>query len=66
MAEWKVEIKRLADDFCISQVKVNRILKWIESVYGQREREIPSCYKGNRDEFLYDKAQKEIMNLICA
>lgn len=66
MAEWKLEIKRLAEDFCISQVAVNRILKRIESVYGQREREIPRHYKGNLNEFLYDKAQREIMSLIYA
>lgn len=66
MAEWKVEIKRLAEDFCISQVKVNRVLKRVESMYEQEEREIPSFYKGNRDEFLYDKAQKEIMSLVYA
>ena len=68
MAEWKLEIKRLAEDFCISQVAVNRILKKIEGVYGQgkREREIPKYYKGNLNEFLYDKAQREIMSLIYA
>ena len=65
MAEWKLSIKRLARDFCVSQVKVNRILKQVESMYGQRERELPSYYKGNQEEFLYDKAQREIMNLIC-
>ena len=66
MAEWKLEIKRLADDFCISQVKVNKILKRIESMYSQREREIPTHYKGNRDAFLYDKAQRELKNLMYA
>lgn len=66
MAEWKIEIKKLADDFCISQVIVNRILKQIEAMYKQREREIPNYYKGNQNDFLYDKAQKEIMNLVLA
>lgn len=59
MAEWKLNIKKLAEDFYFSQVKVNRIIKRIESMYSQRE--IPSWYKGNRNEFLYDKAQSEIM-----
>ena len=66
MAEWKLSIKRLADDFCISQVKVNKLLKQIESKYLLREREIPSYYKGNKNEFLYDKAQSEMMKLIYA
>lgn len=63
---WKKEIRVLADDFCISLVIVNKILKRIENMYEQRESEIPSFYKGNREEFLYDKAQREIMNLVCA
>ena len=62
MPEWKLSIKTLAEDFYISQIKVNRILKKIESMYSQRE--IPMFYKGNRDEFLYDKAQREIMDLV--
>ena len=66
MADWKKEIRVLADDFCISLVIVNKILKRIESMYEQRESEIPSFYKGNREEFLYDKAQREIMNLVYA
>lgn len=62
MPEWKLSIKALAEDFCLSQIKVNRILKRIESMYSQRE--IPMFYKGNQDEFLYDKAQREIMDLV--
>ncbi len=64
MAEWKLNIKTLAEDFCMSQVKVNRMIKRIESIYAQRE--IPVWYKGNRDEFLYDKAQREMMNILYA
>ena len=64
MADWKLNIKKLAEDFCLSQVKVNRILKSIESMY--EERETPSYYKGKRNEFLYDKAQKEMMRLVLA
>ena len=64
MADWKLNIKKLAEDFCLSQVKVNRILKRVESMYEQRE--IPSYYKGKRNNFLYDKAQREIMNLVLA
>ena len=64
MAEWKSSIKKLAEDFCISQVKINRILKRIEIMYGTKE--VPNYYKGNQNEYLYDKAQNEMMNLICA
>lgn len=62
MAEWKLNIKSLADGFCISQIKVNRMLKKIENLY--EKSVIPGYYKGNRDEYLYDKAQKEIMSMI--
>lgn len=66
MAKWKIEIKTLAEDFCLSQVVVNRILKMIETTYGQREREIPKFYKGNLNDFLYDVAQREIKKIIYA
>ena len=66
MAEWKLEIKRLAEDFCVSQVVVNRVLKRVENMYKQRKKEIPSFYKGNQDEFLYDAARREIINIAFA
>ena len=64
MSEWKIEIKSLAKDFCVPQVKVNQMLKAIENNYKQRE--MPSYYKGNRDEYLYDTAQRELMTLVYA
>lgn len=64
LPKWKLKIKELADDFCISQVAVNKMLKQVEITYGQRE--IPKFYKGKRNAFLYDKAQSEMMNLIYA
>ena len=64
MAEWKKEIRRLAIDFYISREETLKIFKAVENTYG--EREIPSYYKGNRNEFLYDKAQREIMSRVYA
>ena len=64
MAEWKKEIRRLAKDFCLSKYEIQRIFYRVEERYSQRE--MPSCYKGNRNEFLYDKAQREIMNILYA
>lgn len=64
MADWKLKIKALAEDFCLSQIKINRVLKRVEDMYEQRET--PSFYKGNRNQFLYDKAQREMMSLIYA
>lgn len=64
MAEWKKEIRRLAKDFCLSKGEIQRIFWRVEELYVQRE--IPSCYKGNRNDFLYDKAQKEVMKRIFA
>ena len=64
MAEWKKEIRRLAIDFYISREETLKIFKTVERYYGKTE--IPSFYKGNRNEFLYDKAQREIMNRVYA
>ena len=64
MAEWKKEIRRLAKDFCLSKYEIRRIFYRVEQLYSKRE--MPSCYKGNRDEFLYDKAQREIIDKIYA
>ena len=64
MAEWKLSIKRLADDFCLSQIKINKMLKRIEEEYEQKE--MPLFYKGNKDEYLYDLAQRQIRSLVLA
>lgn len=64
MAEWKKDIRRIAKDFHLSKYEIQRVFRRVEELYA--EREIPSFYKGNRNEFLYDKAQREIMNLVCA
>ena len=63
MAEWKKEIRRLAKDLCFSKGEIQRIFRRVEYLYSQRE--MPSYYKGNRNEFLYDKAQREIMSRLC-
>ena len=62
MAEWKKEARRLAKDFLLPKQEIRRIFKRVEYLYSQRE--MPSYYKGNRNEFLYDKAQSEIMSRI--
>ena len=64
MAEWKKEIRRLAKDFYISKYEIQRIFRRVEDLYAQRE--IPSYYKGNRNDFLDDKAQREVMDRIYA
>ena len=64
MAEWKKEIRRLASDFYIPREEILKIFRIVESAYS--EVKMPSCYKGNRNEFLYDKAQREIMSRVCA
>ena len=64
MAEWKKEIRRLARDFNITREEILNIFKRVESLYEQRE--MPECYKGNRNDFLYDKAQREIMDKVFA
>lgn len=64
MAEWKKEIYRLAKDFYLSKYEIKRVFSKVEELYAQRE--MPSCYKGNRNEFLYDKAQSEIMSIVFA
>ena len=64
MAEWKKEARRLAKDFCISKYEIQRIFRRVEGLYMQRA--IPEYYNGNRNEFLYDKAQREIINIAFA
>lgn len=64
MAEWKREARRLARDFYLSKYEIQRIFTRVEELYGRRE--MPSFYKGNRNEFLYDKAQTEIMSRVYA
>lgn len=64
MAEWKREARRLARDFYISKYEIQRIFAKVEQLYSRRE--MPSHYKGNRNEFLYDKAQREIMSRVFA
>ena len=64
MAEWKKEIRRLAKDFYITREETLKIFRAVESIYGNTK--IPSFYKGDRNEFLYDKAQREIMNRVYA
>lgn len=64
MAEWKKEARRLAKDFYLSKLEIQRIFWKVEELYAQRE--MPSYYKGNRNDFLYDKAQSEIMNRVYA
>ena len=49
MAEWKKEARRLAKDFYISKYELHRIFYKVEELYSQRE--MPSYYKGNRNEF---------------
>ena len=62
MAEWKKEIRRVAKELCLSKYQIQRIFAKVENMYAQRE--IPSWYKGNQDEFLYDKAQSEMMSVL--
>ena len=64
MAEWKKEARRLAKDFYLSKLEIQRIFWKVEELYAQRE--MPSYYKGNRNDFLYDKAQTEIMTRVYA
>lgn len=64
MAEWKKEIRRLANDFEITRNEILNIFRKVEELYAQKD--MPSFYKGDRNEFLYDKAQKEIMRRVYA
>ena len=64
MAEWKKDLRRVAKEFCLSKYEIQRIYRRVEELYGQKE--MPSFYKGNRNEFLYDKAHMEMMSRIYA
>ena len=64
MAEWKKEARRLAKDFYLTKEEIRMIFARVEKLYSKKE--MPSFYKGNRNEFLYDKAQTEIINRVYA
>lgn len=64
MAEWKKDIKSLAKGFNISKAMVKFIIDKVEDTYSQRE--MGSYRKGNRNDYLYDKARTEIMRLVMA
>ena len=64
MVKWKRDIREVARDFYLSKSEIQRIFKKVEQLYS--EKEMPSFYKGNRDEYLYDQAQREMMTLIYA
>ena len=64
MADWKKEIRRLASDFYMSRYEILSVFRKVEQLYG--EREMPSFYKGNRNEYLYDQAQREMMSRVYA
>lgn len=64
MAEWKKEIARLARDFNITRDEILNIFRRTEELYSNKD--IPAYYKGNRNDFLYDKVHTEIMNIIFA
>lgn len=64
MAEWKREIRELAKGFCIPRDVVIGVIKRVEKVNSKRV--MPDYYKGNRNEFLYDNAYREIKNIIYA
>ena len=64
MAEWKKEVARLARDFNIAREEILDIFRKVERVYA--DKKIPDFYNGNRNEFLYDKVQREIMDKVFA
>lgn len=64
MAEWKREVRELARGFCIPREIIANVIKRVEAEC--LKREVPSFYKGNRNSFLYDNAQRKIRDLILA
>lgn len=64
MAEWKKEIRELAKGFCISKETIKLVIKSVERTCIKKR--MPSYYKGNRNEFLYDNARREIMTKVLA
>lgn len=64
MAEWKKEIRELAKGFCIPKETIKLVVKRVEREHS--EREMPTFYKGNRNNFLYDIARREIIKRALA
>lgn len=59
---WKKELKRLCKDFCIS----NTIYKNLADQTKQRYKNAatPGFYKGDREAFLYDRAQADLRSIL--
>lgn len=64
MAEWKKDIRELAKGFCVPKEVISEIIKRTEREHSKRD--MPSFYRGNRNNFLYDNAQRAIRNIIFA
>lgn len=64
MAEWKREIRELAKGFCVPKEVISQVIKKTEKEHSKRE--MPAFYNGNRNDFLYDNARREIRSLIIA
>lgn len=57
MAEWQIEIRNLAKDFCVPKTVYRNIITQIKT---HQSDLIPKRYKGNRNRFLYDMAHREL------
>ena len=63
MAQWKTKAARIAFDFRLKRYDILSILRETERRYATRE--MPSWYKGSREDYLYDHARTEIINKAC-
>lgn len=63
MAEWKKKAARLGLDFALNRHQILAILRATEKKYA--ESKMPLYFKGNREDYLYDKARVEVINKAC-
>ncbi len=62
MTQWKKKFSDLCMDFCISKEIYNSILAKVEDTY--KNTKMPAFYKGNRNAYLYDKAQMDLKEVL--
>ena len=59
---WKKDFKTLCKDFCVPITTYKNLVDQTEEKY--KNAVTPQFYRGNREAFLYDRAQADLRDLL--
>ena len=62
MTTWKKEFKKLCKDFCVPINTYKNLTDQTEQKY--KNASTPGFYKGDREAFLYDRAQADLRSIL--